>query len=74
MNATGAKRLLAGLLLLIGVHAGAWAQGERGAARVAEEHQVKAAYLYKFLGFIEWPPQAFVSPEAPFVIGELAPA
>jgi len=69
LNATGAKRLLAGLLLLIWVHAGAWAQAERAAARVAEEHQVKAAYLYKFLGFIQWPPQSFVSAEAPFVIG-----
>lgn len=60
-----ARRLLGCLLVLIGLHAGAWAQAER----VAEEHQVKAAYLYKFLGFIEWPPQAFVSAESPFVIG-----
>lgn len=69
LASTGARRLLAGLLLLIGVHAGAWAQAERVAARVAEEHQVKAAYLYKFLGFIDWPPQAFASAESPYVIG-----
>ena len=34
LNVTGARRLLAGLLLLIGVHAGAWAQAERVAERV----------------------------------------
>jgi hypothetical protein len=31
--------------------------------------QVKAAYLYKFGAFVEWPAQAFAAPEAPFVIG-----
>lgn len=35
------------------------------------EYQIKAAYLYKFLGFIEWPPQAFARADAPLVIGVL---
>jgi hypothetical protein len=30
---------------------------------------VKAAFLYKFCGYIEWPAQAFPAPDSPFVIG-----
>jgi hypothetical protein len=33
------------------------------------EVQVKAAYLYKFAGFVEWPAAAFARPDSPFVIG-----
>jgi hypothetical protein len=32
-------------------------------------HSVKAAFLYKFLPFIEWPAHAFVQPDSPYVIG-----
>lgn len=35
----------------------------------ATDIQVKAAYLYKFGGFVEWPPSAFASPQNPIVIG-----
>ena len=35
----------------------------------ASEVQVKAAYLYQFGGFIEWPPRALSAPDAPFTIG-----
>lgn len=45
------------------------AQGQ--AAPSVAEYQIKAAYLYKFLGFIEWPPQAFSRADAPLVIGVL---
>jgi hypothetical protein len=31
--------------------------------------QVKAAYLYKFAGYVEWPPSAFADATAPFTIG-----
>jgi hypothetical protein len=37
--------------------------------RVAQEDQVKAAYLYKFLGLVDWPPSAFEGQQTPFVIG-----
>ena len=37
--------------------------------RVAQEDQVKAAYLYKFLGLVDWPPSAFEGTQTPFVIG-----
>ena len=33
------------------------------------ERQVKAAYLYKFAGFVEWPDGSFARPDAPLVIG-----
>jgi hypothetical protein len=39
------------------------------AAVPAGEYQVKAAYLFNFSQFVEWPPAAFESPNAPFVIG-----
>jgi len=37
------------------------------------EHEVKAAYLYNFARFIEWPESTFATPEAPLifaVVGE----
>jgi hypothetical protein len=30
------------------------------------EYAVKAAYLYKFAPFVQWPPLAFASPSSPF--------
>jgi hypothetical protein len=38
----------------------------------ASESELKAAYLYRFLSFIEWPPQRFASREAPIVIAVVA--
>ncbi|MBA5689793.1 YfiR family protein [Rugamonas apoptosis] len=35
----------------------------------ALERQVKAAYLYKFAGFVEWPDGSFARPDSPLVIG-----
>jgi hypothetical protein len=35
----------------------------------AAEYQVKAAYLFNFGQFVEWPQQTYDSPSAPFVIG-----
>jgi hypothetical protein len=35
------------------------------------EHKVKAAFLYKFLAFLEWPASAFAQPDSPIVIGVL---
>ncbi|HVO89980.1 MAG TPA: YfiR family protein [Casimicrobiaceae bacterium] len=32
------------------------------------EQQVKAAFLYRFLGFVEWPAEAFVEASAPIVV------
>ncbi len=37
--------------------------------RAAAETQIKAAFLYKFSAFVEWPPKAFARPDSPFTIG-----
>lgn len=61
-------RVVAALALVVlmagGVHDGA-AQTTTQAA----EHEVKAAFLYKFIGYIEWPPRAFAREESPLVVG-----
>ena len=41
------------------------------AQREATESGVKAAFLYKFANYIEWPSNAFGTPAAPLVIGVL---
>src|SRR4051812_25838839 len=51
------------LLALLAVALPALAQ-----ERVAEV-QVKAAFLYKFGEFVQWPPTPFANPDAPFAIG-----
>ena len=46
----------------------------RGVAAAAEpgmEYQVKAVFLYNFTQFVDWPAEAFASPDAPLVIGIL---
>jgi hypothetical protein len=35
----------------------------------ATENRVKAAFVYKFGDYIEWPPEAFDAPDSPLVIG-----
>jgi hypothetical protein len=39
------------------------------AAETLLETSVKAAYLYKFLGYVEWPGGSFSQPDSPIVIG-----
>lgn len=36
---------------------------------VSPEYQVKAAFIYNFAQFIQWPDRAFSDPNAPFVVG-----
>jgi hypothetical protein len=38
-------------------------------ARASNEYQVKAAFLYNFAKFIDWPGEAFAGPSAPLIIG-----
>jgi len=40
-----------------------------GTSAAPSEHQVKAVFLFNFSRFVEWPPSAFSSADAPFVIG-----
>lgn len=45
--------------------------GVAAAAAPVSEYQVKAAFLFNFAQFVEWPQAAFARPDAPFVIGVL---
>lgn len=56
--AVAAALLLSSLLLL----------GSNARASEFDEYAVKAAYLYNFAKFVEWPPGAFASEEAPLLI------
>jgi len=58
--ATHRLRLM--LFLLVGMAGIAQAQPSR-------EYDLKAAFLYNFASFVEWPPQAFDDERAPFIIG-----
>lgn len=37
-------------------------------SQAVQEQQVKAAFLYNFAKFVEWPPQAFATASDPFVV------
>jgi len=39
-----------------------------GPIRPPDEYQVKAAFLYNFAKFVEWPPEAFQNPLESFVV------
>ncbi len=43
-----------------------------GHARVPEEYRLKAAFLYNFIKFVEWPSGAFADPTSPMVVCVLA--
>jgi hypothetical protein len=58
-------RVLIALLLVMQCCTGAWAQ----APAVARESAVKAAFLYKFAAFVEWPTGTFQRPDDPIVLG-----
>jgi hypothetical protein len=45
-----------------------------GAAAQPSEQDVKAAFLYHFAQYVEWPASAFASPSAPLVVGVLGAA
>jgi hypothetical protein len=49
--------LIAGMLLASGVD-----------GQAMEEYQVKAAFLYNFARFVEWPPESFKTPKDPIQV------
>jgi hypothetical protein len=73
MNPVGLAFRLPHLVLLASVLVLGLSQspGAAQAQQRASEVSVKAAYLYKFLGYVDWPPAAFASAQAPVVIGVL---
>jgi len=56
-------------LLLAALWAALWPLHSHAQANAALERQVKAAYLYKFAGFVEWPEGSFPRADSPVVIG-----
>jgi hypothetical protein len=58
-------------ILLTMMLAFAWLDGYAQSDAQAVENQVKAAFLYKFASYVEWPPQSFEKPDSTFVIGVL---
>jgi len=60
---SGAGLVLLGLLCL----AGPAAPGAE--TEISKEYQVKAAFLYNFTKFVEWPGERFADPDTPIVIG-----
>lgn len=63
------SRLLAGIPLLF---LSLWVVPLQAQPAVAtKEYEVKAAFLFNFARFVEWPTNAFNSPQAPLVIGIL---
>jgi hypothetical protein len=59
------------LALVASIGAPRAAAGENGPQ--LPEYLIKAAYLYNFALFIEWPADAFATPDAPFVVGIVGP-
>jgi len=45
--------------------------GVRAQESQPSEYQIKAAFLFNFAKFVEWPPAAFAEASSPFVIGIL---
>jgi hypothetical protein len=66
------KRLIAiGRLSILIAFAAVLFPPDCGNAQGASEYQVKAAFLYNFAKFVEWPGNNSGDPNAPFVIGVL---
>ena len=48
-----------------------WGGARPSAAAEPSEYQVKAAFLYKFVNFVEWPAAALPQDSSPLIIGVL---
>lgn len=67
------RRVLQALALIGVLAAQGWqAAPTQGAVPAeAEEYRIKAAFLYKFAAYVEWPPASFESSDSPLVFGVL---
>jgi hypothetical protein len=64
----GRRAVLAGLLAIIGAGV-PWTRCLAQSDLLDAEYKVKAAFLYKFASYVEWPADVFERPDSPFVIG-----
>src|SRR5437588_7557177 len=55
-------------VLCLGLATGSAAPVNGGQAAVSE-YELKAAFLFNFTKFVDWPPKAFLAADAPIVIG-----
>jgi hypothetical protein len=62
--ARAARLILCGLIMLCGFKVPAQDVA-------ATEYQIKAAFIYNFAKFVEWPPETFATPTSPIIIGVL---
>jgi hypothetical protein len=68
MSATGkVKPRHAGFMLLCALFV--LAANSNLAAQATSEYEIKAAFLYKFVGYVEWPEDAFGAETSPLIIG-----
>src|SRR2546426_8843622 len=51
--------------------AGPVADANEAKGRLSREYDLKAAFLFNFAHFVEWPPDAFPADDTPFIIGVL---
>ena len=58
------------IILLLSAMVGL-AAGTVSAQKAPSEYEVKAAFLYNFIKFVEWPTNAFPAKDSPIVIGVL---
>lgn len=63
------RALLAGLWLLLGLLLPANAATSAGESDASLEKRVKAAFLYKFAGYVDWPAGVFAASDSPLVFG-----
>ena len=66
LNHLGKRRLFLPVILLAVGFFHSWTQ-----AKAFNEYDLKAAFLYNFAQFVEWPPEAFESAQTHLVIGVL---
>jgi hypothetical protein len=63
------RRALLALLLLALLPAGAAWSAEHAGEEAVAERRIKAAYLYRFAGYVEWPAGTFSRADTPLSIG-----
>lgn len=57
------------LLVLAGLILAGWQTGFSADSAVSKEYQIKAAFIYNFTKFVEWPARSFAGTNSPIVIG-----
>lgn len=57
------------LLVLTGLMLVGWQTGFSADSAVSKEYQIKAAFIYNFTKFVEWPARSFPDTNSPIVIG-----